>query len=162
MFLKFCLISAWTFLKEKECLLPKQQLYSDLIHLSRKSVVEFWAKQLIFSWFWYVSHCLINRAPLFKAKSSAYWRSIEEKNLSQTVSLNLAAKVFFFHFIQPKASFMEGKQKESSWSDILPQSKIESHCERLGHGLSLYVTNVLHVEMVGNFGGIVSVNRESW
>ena len=57
---------------------------------------------------------------------------------------------------------MEGKQKESSWSDILPQSKIESHCERLGHGLSLYVTNVLHVEMVGNFGGIVSVNRESW
>ena len=49
MFLKFCLISAWTFLKEKECLLPKQQSYSDLIHLSRKSVVEFWSN--INSWY---------------------------------------------------------------------------------------------------------------
>ena len=112
MFLKFCLISAWTFLKEKECLFPKQQLYSDLIHLSRKSVVEFWAKQLIFSWFWYVSHCLINRAPLFKAKSSAYWRSIEEKNLSQTVSLNLAAKVFFStSFNRKLASWKENRRK---------------------------------------------------
>ena len=151
-------------LKRKRVSSPKttvvQWLDSPLTEIRCRVLIKY--KQLIFSGFWYVSHCLINRALLFKAKSSAYWRSIEEKNLSQTVSLNLAARVFFFTSFNRKLASWKEKQKESSWSDILPQSKIESHCERLGHGLSLYVTNVLHVEMVGNFGGIVSVNRKSW